>query len=399
VETNGESTPSSEQSLGTWLLHRIDHWGKKKIGGRRWRRLSTSFWASGLGILLVLSLPGCGNQRSTDEVPIEQVLPSAPGNTNFGALYPHVNALLESGTPDVLTATRDTVAWANKNLDGFALGGCAPAQIVQDAEFADSFGRTTLGVTLPWMQIYVRDGRRTDEGFLWKDATLFVSTLLHEFTHAKQRAEQAIALLGTRAECNSAKHALVSKRGIWNSGFMILQGSPYLGEGFNQGDQTILYQWISPIHRARDEIDASVRTVRWMNEHPDELNAYTMGGANNWAYGVQYLNQLRVLASSTCFSADNDTYQSEKRIYEVELPQFIAALAQHEHAMNVFFKERGLPGLPYSLSEMNVAPAPSGRDGHRCQTSALSELPKYPVEDPHFNGGSEQTVVIENESE
>jgi hypothetical protein len=126
-----------------------------------------------------------------------------------------------------------------------------------------------------------------------------------------------------------------------------------------------------------------------MNDHPGELNAFTMGGANNWVYGVQYLSYLRSLAGSNCFSPDPSTFEEEKRIYEKELPEFARFLSTFDSKMRQYLHDAGFTILTGgSLDDWNVTPAPIGRQGAHCNNSALSELPNFPLNVP-FHGASD----------
>ena len=330
-------------------------------------------------MLLVALLTGCGSDHKA--TPFEQVIPPIPANTDFGALYPRLNEALSGPRPNVADAVEMTRAWAAEHLDQFREAACARTQVVFDNEFASLFGRKTLGVTLPWMQIYVRDGRRggIDEQSLWNDASLFVSTILHEYVHALQRKRQATETFALDGSCEAARNALTRRRGQWNSGFSILQSSITLGQGFDESERTLLYHWVSPIERARDEVEAATLTVRWMNQFPGELNLMTVGGANNWAYGVLYLNHLKNLATSNCFSADEQTYAEEVRIYNQQIPMFVAELAPHEPAMRAFLNQAGLPSMELNLAEYVVTPTPTGRAGHVCQ-QMQANLPHFPLD-------------------
>jgi hypothetical protein len=327
------------------------------------------FW---IGLLLLLA--GCGSEPGSG---IEQVVPDIPENTDFGSLYPHLNALLASDDPDAATAIRDTRAWADERLEGFRDGSCAPAQAVFDDEFTRIYGRTTLGVTMPWMQIYIRNGERSDGAFLWQDASLFVSTVLHEYVHSAQRAWQAAEHFETSG-CASARAALTSRRGTWSAGFDALQSGRPLGQGYSSQERTTLYTWASPIARARDEAEASMLTVRWMHAEEQELNSMTVGAANNWAYGVQFLEQLRALAASDCFSPDDATFAEERRIYETEMPQLATELAAHEERMRYFLGRHNLPPSHEPVDSLPVPANPSGRAGIACGLASQLQAPRYP---------------------
>lgn len=326
--------------------------------------------------LLMAALAGCGGDKHA--TPFEQVIPPIPANTDFGALYPRLNETLNGPRANVFEAVELTRTWAETHLDQFREASCARTQVIYDAEFASLFGRKTLGVTLPWMQIYIRDGRRSDDSSLWSDASLFVSTVLHEYVHAIQRKRQATASFGLDGSCEAARNTLTRRRGQWNSGFSILQSSLTLGQGFDQAERTLLYHWVSPIERARDEVEAATMTVRWMNQFPNELNLMTVGGANNWAYGVLYLNHLKNLATSNCFSSDDATYQEELKIYHEQIPVFVAELAPHEPAMRAFLNQAGLPSMELNLTDYITSPEPTGRTGHACQQMS-AQLPHFPI--------------------
>lgn len=347
--------------------------------------IAAALMSAVLSVTLIVS--GCA--PPLQEQPITQVVPDIPSDTtSFGPLYPRLNGYLNASSPNVAAAVRDTLAWARDHLDGFSQGVCASTSVVYDAEFSRIFGRTTLGVTLPWMQIYIRDGNRGgDDGFLWKDPSLFVSTILHETVHAIQRARQSQSFLRTSGDCDSGRRELERRRATWNSGFESLRGSGRLGGGFAAEEQSLLYRWVSPIERARDEVEAALVTIQWMSGHSEDLNAFTIGGANNWAYGVQYLSQLKTLASSPCFSPDDDTYEEERRIYTEEIPMFVAEFQRIERQMRHYITQHGsIPALRIQLSELQPTPAPSGRDGARCALAASSELPHFPVPaDMHFH--------------
>lgn len=323
-----------------------------------------------------VQLVGCAKENSAE---ISQVIPHIHADTHFGPLYPSVLASLQAQPPDVASALRDTREWATEHLEGFASGACANVQILDDNEFVKIFGRSTLGVTLPWMQIYIRDGNREEDSFLWHDPSLFVSTVLHEHVHAMQRARQAQSYLGVAPPCEDALNALNQRRLLWTSGFDNLRGSSVLGPAFGAAERTLLYHWISPIERARDEIDAAITTVRWMHDHSDELSELTMGGANNWAYGVQYLGQLKRLAHSDCFSPDRDTFDDETRIYTDEMPRFLAEYTRYESDMRYFLQSHNVSVMKLSLTDLQTLPAPTGRDGPRCNSSHLAEFPVFPA--------------------
>lgn len=335
-------------------------------------------------LLLLLSLTSVtlvfnGCSQGANEAAFQQVIPSIPSNTDFGSLYPKLNELLNVENPDVHSAVQTARDWAARNIPDFAQAACARTQVVYDHEFAQLFGPFTLGVTLPWMQIYVRDGKRGQESFVWSDASLFIGTILHEYVHALQRARQAKQFIASAdASCEVARDALSQKRGTWNTGFSILKNNRTLGEAFEPNDKALLYRWISPIERARDELEASVLTVRWMAQFPNELNVMTMGGATNWAYGAQYLDILKTLASSRCFSGDDETFAEEQRIYSEEIPAFAAELAQHEEAMTFFLNQNGRePAIKEPVLSLVVAAAPRGREGHGCM-GLDQQLPRYP---------------------
>ncbi|MBI3543806.1 MAG: hypothetical protein HY075_11085 [Deltaproteobacteria bacterium] len=329
-----------------------------------------------MALVVALTGAGCGKPRASEEK-ISQVVPSAPATYDFGPLYPRVQSYFALDPPDVQSAVRDTVSWARAHLERFNDGACGSAQVVSDGEFTRYFGRTTLGVTLPWMLIYVRDGLRAPpEKFLWQDPTLFVSTVLHEFVHSAQRARQAASWLGA-AGCEAASSAINSRRGTFDLGFELLRRSGTVGSAFSREERALLYRWISPIERARDEVEASLTTVRWMHDHPDDLNDLTMGGANNWAYGVQYLAELKAQATSRCFSPDDEVFAEERAIYENELPAFATELAQYEPSMRYFIATHGAARLLRGgLADLVVPAAPSGRDGARCSSALAAELPE-----------------------
>lgn len=337
---------------------------------RRWGVLGLLIWTG-------FSLAGCGGAPDGLRA-AEQVLPHIPGSTAFGPVYPRLNELLNTVRPDVDTALRETRAWAEAHLPEFRAGACAAAQVVSDGAFTSAFGRTTLGVTLPWMQIYIRDGRRDPDPFLWTDATMFLSTVLHEFAHGAQRAAQAAKLFGA-GDCAGAMRELTIRQGIWVNGFERLRQNAELGAGYSNEERQLLYHWTSPIERARDEVHAALLTVRWMNERPDELNAYTMGGANNWAYALQFMQQLRLFSSSNCFSPDDAAFREEQRIYAEEMPTYLAELEQYEPGMRALLRQQNAPALSIPLGELRVSASPSGRLGTACNNAALSELPRLPL--------------------
>lgn len=335
-------------------------------------------------LLLLLSvvcatLVTSGCSQGSNEAAFQQIIPPIPSNTDFGSIYPRLNELLNVEHPDVHAAVQATRDWAARNIPDFAQAACARTQVVYDHEFAQMFGPFTLGVTLPWMQIYLRDGRRGEESFVWGDASLFVGTILHEYVHALQRARQAQRyLVESDTGCETARNALSAKRGVWNTGFSILKSNRSLGDAFEANDKALLYRWISPIERARDELEASVLTVRWMAQFPNELNVMTMGGATNWAYGAQYLDILKTLASSRCFSSDDDTFAEEQRIYNEEIPKFAAELAQYEEAMAFFLNQHGRElAIKEPILSLVVPAAPRGREGHGC-VGLDQQLPRYP---------------------
>ncbi|MEW6058114.1 MAG: hypothetical protein AB1540_16025 [Bdellovibrionota bacterium] len=330
-----------------------------------------------LSVLLVFS-NGCGKPEKKS-APVEQVLPNIPTNTQFGSLYPTINAHLSQSNPNVVAAVRETQAWAVRNLSGFDEGACAPLAILYDADFSRTFGKTTLGVTLPWMQIYVRDGKRSRDPFFWSDATLLVSTVLHEYVHSVQRVRQANRLLGVRNGCESARQTLLSRRITWSMGFEEFQSGRPLGSGYSAAERTMLYEWSSPILRARDEVEAALLTVRWMAAHPEELSHMTLGGANNWTYALHYLSQMQQLSNSNCFSPDETAYQEELRVYQVEFPAYTAELEEHETAMRAFFERNALPAPITQLPSTGLALRPAGRAGISCSASALRELPRFDV--------------------
>lgn len=327
-------------------------------------------------VIATMFAAGCGKPQANR---ISKVVPNIPSDTSFGPLYPRINAYLSASPPDVISAARDTRQWAESHLEGFIEGSCASTQIVYDAEFTRIFGRSTLGVTLPWMQIYLRDGIREEDAFLWKDASLFVSTLLHEYVHAMQRARQTHAFLGTDRSCDAASSALNSRRSVFTAGFEALRFSPILSGSVPGAERTLLYRWSSPIERARDEVEAALLTVKWMSDHENELNALTTGGANNWAYGVQYMQQLKLLAKSNCFSPDDETFADERRIYEVEVPQFLAELRNHEPSMQAFLQSHRTTPVRVALSDLDVTATPTGRMGARCNPNGFGDALKAPL--------------------
>lgn len=329
-------------------------------------------------LLALFVLSGCGG-GDENAASLERVIPPIPATTDFGPLYPRLNELLNAEHPDVSSAIQATRDWAAAHLPEFNDGVCARTQIVYDYEFAQRFGPFTLGVTLPWMQIYIRDGKPGEENFVWSDTSLFVGTILHEYVHAVQRARQARVFLNAGdSTCEGARRALSDKRGVWNAGFGELKNSRELGNAYDTNDKSLLYRWVSPIERARDELEAATLTVRWMAEHPDELNVMTMGGATNWAYGAQYLDMLRTLASSNCFSADEGTFQEEQRIYNEEIPRFADELAKYQDAMTFFLNQHGRePAVKEPIAALVVPAAPRGRDGHAC-VGLDRRLPSYP---------------------
>lgn len=328
-------------------------------------------------VLVAFWLSGCGAEKPETQN-LTRSIPSIPAASDFGPLYPRLAQYLSSEYPDIPAAMRITRDWAAQHLDGFALGACSTTQVVNDAEFTRIYGRGTLGVTLPWMQIYIRDGVRDPEPFVWKDPSLFVSTVLHEYMHAIQRAKQAHEFLGTGGDCNAAIGSLTQRYATWSAGFAALRVSATLGSSFAGPERTLLYRWISPIERARDEVDAALATVRWMDAHSEELNIMTPGGANNWAYAVQFLQQLGNLAKSNCFSPDEDTYRREMHIYEVEMPAYMNEARKYEQAMKYFLAQHQVPTNRLNVADINQVVAPTGREGARCNSSALSELPRYP---------------------
>lgn len=335
---------------------------------------STSVFLS----LILSFLSGCARDTEKD-TRISSVVPVFPGVSSFGPLYPRIHASLSATPPDVATAVGDVKSWAEQTLDSFREGSCAHTLVVFDSEFTRIFGKSTLGVTLPWMQIYIRDGEREEDPFLWKDPSLFVSTVLHEHVHAIQRARQARNILGTAGapSCDAALGALSARKLIFTSGFDSLRASSYLADTVAESERALLYRWISPILRARDEVEASVYTVRWMRDHRDELNELTIGGANNWVYGVQYLNQLKTLSHGTCFSPDSGTFEEERRIFEEDIPRFISELGSTEVNMKVFLAGKNIPALKLSVSELESHAAPSGREGSKCQTGSTGETHRF----------------------
>ena len=331
----------------------------------------------GLRLLICLAVAalvgGCG-RGAGDNVPLEQVVPAIPSNTSFGPLYPRLNELLKATPPDITAAVRETRAWAEAKLEDFGLGACAQTQIVPDADFSRIFGRTTLGVTLPWMLIFVRDGNRGPDPFLWSDASLFVSTILHEYVHARQRVQQAHDAFGAN-DCLSARQLLATRQGAWAQGFETLKKNAQLGSSFDAREKALLYHWSSPIERARDEVEASLVTVKWMDGHRDELNAYTIGGANNWAYALQFLNQLKTLSSSNCYSPDEGEYREEQRIYAEDVPRYLGELQAFEAGMRALLRTHNIPALSIELRELRSAAIPTGRLGSACNNAALTQLP------------------------
>jgi hypothetical protein len=322
---------------------------------------------------------GCGRGGDTN-VPIENLLPDGPAAASFGPLYPQILRRLAEDPPNTAGALADTRAWAESRLAGFEQGACARAQVVSDSDFSVVFGRTTLGVTLPWMQIFIRDGRRTTGSFLWKDASLFVSTVLHEFVHARQRSLQAATRgMAGDGHCLSARGALEWRRRIWDTGFEQLRGAGRLTSAIGPGESALLWRWVSPIERAKDEVEASAQTVQWMSDHEGELNAMTIGGANNWAYAAVYLEQLKALATSRCFSPDDETYAEELRIYDEEVPRLVRELEKHEAGMRAILQRHNVSLLRMTLDDMLVKPQPSGRDGSRCENASALRLPRFPT--------------------
>jgi hypothetical protein len=230
---------------------------------------------------------------------------------------------------------------------------------------------------MPWMQIYIRNGERDDGPFLWSDASLFASTVLHEYVHAMQRARQAVAGFGA-TDCASARSALSRRCATWTSGFDLLTTTGRLSGRFTAVERSTLYTWTSPIARARDEAEASTLTVRWMHDHADELNSMTSGAANNWAYGVQFLEQLRQLAASNCYSPDDATFAEERRIYEIEMPRLASELAEHEERMRYFLSQHDLPAVHEPVDSLPAPAQPSGREGVACLLAARLVAPRFP---------------------
>lgn len=334
-------------------------------------------------VLAITSITACGPSSKFD-VPLDEFVREAPEETLNGSLYPRINAYLVRDTPDILAAIRDVRTWANANLDGFREGICAQTQVVSDAEFAHAFGKTTLGVTLPWMQIFIRDGHREQAPYLWKDPSLLASTVLHEYVHSAQRVRQARALLESGASCNEARAILLQRRSIWNAAFEDIKSDKLLdSRSYAPAERTLVYRWSSPIERAHDEIEAATLTVKWMSQYPGELNALTLGGANNWAYAVGYLYQMRLLAATNCFSPEDGAFEEEKHIYQDKLPRLTRDLGTFEPAMRGYIKKVGLSIVVPSIDEATVAVAPLGRSGARCTSGAMLGLPTLPI-DIHF---------------
>ncbi len=309
-----------------------------------------------------------------------------PANSSIGGLYGRVQAHMAEATPDILASLRDTLGWARAHLDRFGDGACGSVQVVADADFGRIFGRSTLGVTLPWMQVYVRDGNREGDTFLWKDPSLFVSTVLHEFVHVAQRARQSTTWLGSGGACEAARSALTGRKPTWNNGFELLKGASALAEGYTREERALLYGWVSPIERARDEIDAAITTVKWMHDHPDELGELTAGGVNNWVYGVQYLNQAKTMAHGNCFSADDETYANERHIFEVEMPAYVAQYQIYESGMKAYLVQHSQPSSRLGLADLSFAVTPTGRDGSKCNSGLLPDMPNLPVPEGRLPG-------------